>query len=1471
MSKDDFDIYTHLRKDSKRAALNLINGLENRRYGYLFGCRKSKEDLDIYAEEEFIRKKDYEELRCEMPGVPRSTFLMVFSPDGSKVASTHGNHNIYITDIKSGKNIKTLVGHPRTPWCIAFHPTSDQIVASGCLGGQVRIWDLSGGSEVWTAAHQTVIASLAFHPNDRVLVIATYNEVYFWDWSQPEPFVHAATSNPKEKVRYVAFDNLGHKLITGIANSPQTRWERVRAPVPVPRQAMCSNPYRRRITQRLANPPGTSHSPSDSRFNNREGSIDLVPNIPLRERRITACYRNLVREYEQLVQRYLQLYRPPTMIDRGTDPMEPNPWFNNSGTQTSNDQTESSDGSTPGPSTVNTEVNTTIRNNPEPGPSTSAKAEGNGTEQPSTSDSTTETHTLITPSRIFNTMKKPETSFRGTQTVESRKHKADAASGEPCQEKRFKKSDKRPLKRSANRATSETAGTSTEGQNQEQRGSEVQSQEQRSREGQQEQRRDEKALRVELEQLNSPVEVSIGPESTASVSDTSEFRIRSRVEEEAMSNMSSDQALAESNNTDPEVETTHPMASEIRQSTAPLSNSQNLDGPSTSISSDSSRNPTINGVEELLLNIRRTAEEEVRNRILPIINSVPANDRPELIRLFENGREHVRKRVRQMYPVFLRRPNRRHLNIIDSSESSTSDEDNSNSDSRLSRCNLEGPSHVTSQTSVTTNSTTSISGASSSTPSVTSSSSVRNFNTELEQLVTSLLTEIERDDDRSPRSGTLPSASLITNTSTPSTPTTTPTPLLPNPFSPSSSQLGEASTASTPSNRPFSSLLFQECLRVLNSRDDTPPTSTASTISAGSTPITSSTAQDVDNRASSAEAPPATGVNTNTRTTNSTIYTSISLPRRRFFSHRISAFMPTRVDYHRLARLRRSPHISGGRARPSPFFHWQSALDEIINYAERENSEDDPPPPTTPPLHPPSHESSFSSLDPLPDPPRTDHVSNIYSNILHDIEFSLDDVLSMRASDILGINNTHMRSFSERLDSIVNQSDQILRNVANSMEMMSNAEEPSPNRSQGADPAWSTVYDNNFFMRERSESSNLDLESRNDTINLSHLFHTPISTAIATDHTYPRNPDSASAGQSEDMTPIMSLIHMTISHIQRQAQQVRQRVEVLERIDRANIEISQLQLIRQLLIELTRYVRSGDVRNRSTGGMSSVRQMMAGTRISDSSPQESTSEESPSTTTPPVVPPSSSSSSNVPTSSTEEPSTSSGQARSRASSRKTYPPSRLYRLSARPYRKHSMYQFIGRRYLNRGGAGSARQGSARTTAAGGLLPLGISHEQYLPSEGSSTRPLPAPPRPPSALPLTANTLSMTTRRLERRLVEQMRVFMSMQPQSQNTQNRRVDLGEHILMLRLHGCVLRMNRILGHNPVSNVLGNIRADPTAAVTRDGVARFGPRHNLSLLIDDISRNVEGGPGNLHFLLRCQILRMSKSTEAEECLESG
>lgn len=114
----------------------------------------------------------------------------------------------------------------------------------------------------------------------------------------------------------MAFDKLGHKLITGIANSPQTRWERVRAPVLVPRQERCASPYRRTITQRLVLSPGNNSNQGGSSGNNPPTPPPErdTSSVPERERRITMCYRNLVREYERLVHRYLQLCRPPIMV-----------------------------------------------------------------------------------------------------------------------------------------------------------------------------------------------------------------------------------------------------------------------------------------------------------------------------------------------------------------------------------------------------------------------------------------------------------------------------------------------------------------------------------------------------------------------------------------------------------------------------------------------------------------------------------------------------------------------------------------------------------------------------------------------------------------------------------------------------------------------------------------------------------------------------------------------------------------------------------------------------------------------------------------------------------------------------------------------------------------------------------------------------------------------------------------------------
>ncbi|XP_034443008.1 activating molecule in BECN1-regulated autophagy protein 1b isoform X2 [Hippoglossus hippoglossus] len=194
---------------------NSVRILSNRERGsQTFGSQRL---LQLLVEEK-VRWMKWQSQKVELPDSPRSTFLLAFSPDRTLMASTHVNHNIYITEVKTGKCLHSLVGHRRTPWCVTFHPTIPGLVASGCLDGEVRIWDLHGGSESWFTESNVAIASLAFHPTAQLLLIATNNELHFWDWSRPEPFAVVKTGSETERVRLVRFDPLGHNLLTAIVN-----------------------------------------------------------------------------------------------------------------------------------------------------------------------------------------------------------------------------------------------------------------------------------------------------------------------------------------------------------------------------------------------------------------------------------------------------------------------------------------------------------------------------------------------------------------------------------------------------------------------------------------------------------------------------------------------------------------------------------------------------------------------------------------------------------------------------------------------------------------------------------------------------------------------------------------------------------------------------------------------------------------------------------------------------------------------------------------------------------------------------------------------------------------------------------------------------------------------------------------------------------------------------------------------------
>lgn len=109
-----------------------------------------------------------------------STISVAFSPDGKTMGSTHGDHTVKISCCHTGRLLQSLEGHPRTPWTVKYHPSDSRIVASGCLGYQVRIWNWKERACLQMVRLEFAIISISFHPTANILAIANGSRLHFW-------------------------------------------------------------------------------------------------------------------------------------------------------------------------------------------------------------------------------------------------------------------------------------------------------------------------------------------------------------------------------------------------------------------------------------------------------------------------------------------------------------------------------------------------------------------------------------------------------------------------------------------------------------------------------------------------------------------------------------------------------------------------------------------------------------------------------------------------------------------------------------------------------------------------------------------------------------------------------------------------------------------------------------------------------------------------------------------------------------------------------------------------------------------------------------------------------------------------------------------------------------------------------------------------------------------------------------------
>lgn len=150
--------------------------------GPRYGGVDAKLSLIAWLEEESL--KHYSAKYCPLVPPPRSTIAAAFSPDGSILASTHGDHTVKIICYETGTCLKVLSGHRRTPWVVRFHPFHQGILASGSLDHEVRLWDANTAQSLGSRDFNRPIASIAFHAQGDLLAVASGHRLYIWRYNE---------------------------------------------------------------------------------------------------------------------------------------------------------------------------------------------------------------------------------------------------------------------------------------------------------------------------------------------------------------------------------------------------------------------------------------------------------------------------------------------------------------------------------------------------------------------------------------------------------------------------------------------------------------------------------------------------------------------------------------------------------------------------------------------------------------------------------------------------------------------------------------------------------------------------------------------------------------------------------------------------------------------------------------------------------------------------------------------------------------------------------------------------------------------------------------------------------------------------------------------------------------------------------------------------------------------------------------